>query len=224
LPGAQGLAVSNENRFAELRENYKMSGLLEGEILPDPIAQFHKWFDEVLAIAPLEANAMSLATVSSNGQPSVRFVLLKALDKRGFSFFTNYESRKGRELAANPAAALAFHWKELERQVRATGTVEKLTREESEIYFNQRPRISQIGAWASAQSDRIEGRETLEAARRLYEERFEGRPVPMPDSWGGYFLRPSEIEFWQGRPGRLHDRLHYHRQSDQSWRISRLSP
>lgn len=216
--------MSDPNRFAELRENYRMGGLLEQQALEDPVAQFQKWFDEVLAVAPVEANAMSLATADAVGLPSVRVVLLKALDERGFSFFTNYESRKGHELAANPNAAICFHWKELERQVRAAGTVERVSREESAAYFAQRPRISQIGAWASAQSTVIEGRETLDESRRLYEQRFEGQPVPLPDFWGGYLLRPREIEFWQGRPGRLHDRLHYHRQSDNSWRISRLSP
>ncbi len=214
----------SDNRYAELRETYRLGGLLESQALPDPIAQFHRWFDDVLAAQVLEGNAMSLATADASGAPSVRMVLLKALDERGFSFFSNYESRKAAEIEANPRAALCFHWKELERQVRATGSIEKLSRAESEEYFHQRPRISQLGAWASRQSSVIEGRETLDDAHRLLEERFSGEPVPMPDFWGGYLLRPVEIEFWQGRPGRLHDRLHYHRQSDQSWLISRLSP
>ncbi len=198
--------------------------MLESEALGDPIAQFHRWFDEVLAQGVLEANAMSLATASAAGVPDVRIVLLKALDARGFCFFTNYESRKGRELAENPQAALCFHWKEFERQVRAAGTVEKLSTSESAAYFTQRPRASQIGAWASAQSQVIAGRETLEAARRHYEQEFVDQLVPMPPFWGGYLLRPIEFEFWQGRPGRLHDRLHYHRRSDNTWQIQRLSP
>ena len=214
----------DSKKFAELRENYKYSGLLEDAALDNPIAQFHLWFDEALAANILEANAMSLATASPAAVPSVRIVLLKALDERGFSFFTNYESPKGRELDANPLAALCFHWKELERQVRASGTILRLSPEESATYFAMRPRISQIGAWASAQSSPIPNRETLEAARRQFEQDFDGQPIPMPPFWGGYILRPTQIEFWQGRPGRLHDRLVYHRLNDNTWRIQRLSP
>lgn len=214
----------DSKKFAELRENYKYSGLLEDAVDDDPIAQFHLWFDEALAANILEANAMSLATASVAAAPSVRIVLLKALDERGFSFFTNYESQKGRELDANAVAALCFHWKELERQVRASGTVQRLSPDESATYFAMRPRVSQIGAWVSAQSSPIPNRETLEVARRQYEQDFDAQPIPMPPFWGGYILRPSEIEFWQGRPGRLHDRLVYHRLNDDTWRIQRLSP
>jgi len=212
------------NKFAELRENYALSGLLEDAALADPMAQFHLWFDQALAAKVVEPNAMSLATADPGGQPSVRIVLLKALDERGFSFFTNHESQKSRELDANPRAAIAFHWKELERQVRATGLVERLPVEESAAYFAVRPRVSQIGAWSSAQSTPIPNRETLEAARHHHEQRFDGQPIPMPPFWGGYVLNPTQIEFWQGRPGRLHDRLVYHRGIGSPWLIQRLSP
>lgn len=210
--------------FAELRENYTQGGLLESAALPSPLDMFQQWFAEALAMNILEANAMSLATADAQGRPSLRMVLLKDLTPAGFSFFTNYESRKGQELATNPHAALCFHWKELERQVRAAGTVRRLPAEQSEAYFRQRPRPSQIGAWVSAQSTVIPSRETLEDARRQIEQRFEGQEVPMPPHWGGYLLEPAEIEFWQGRPGRLHDRLLYSKETEQTWRISRLSP
>lgn len=214
----------NDPSIAALRENYAQGGLLEADAAPEPFSQFGRWFDEALAAQIQEPNAMSLATVSPQGIPSLRIVLLKDLDERGFSFFTNYDSRKGQDLAQNPAAALCFHWRELERQVRIEGQVERLPRQQSEAYFHSRPRSSQIGAWVSAQSTVIAGRESLDAALRDYQERFAGGQVPLPDFWGGYLLRPTQIEFWQGRPSRLHDRLLYHQDEASSWRISRLSP
>jgi pyridoxamine 5'-phosphate oxidase len=214
----------NHPNIAALRENYTLGGLLEADAAPDPFTQFHRWFNEALAASIQEPNAMSLATVSPEGTPSLRVVLLKDLDAQGFTFFTNYASRKGQDLAQNPAAALCFHWRELERQVRIEGHIEKLPRPQSEAYFRSRPRGSQIGAWVSAQSTVIGGRETLDEAQRIYEERFAGLEVPMPDFWGGYLLRPKAIEFWQGRPSRLHDRLLYHQDEASTWRISRLSP
>jgi pyridoxamine 5'-phosphate oxidase len=216
--------------LAALRENYTLGGLLEADAAPDPFTQFHRWFDEALAVSIQEPNAMSLATVSPAGTPSLRIVLLKDInmhgpkDEQGFTFFTNYNSRKGQDLAHNPAAALCFHWRELERQVRIEGSIEKLPREQSESYFRSRPRSSQIGAWVSSQSTVIASRETLDQAQRLFEERFAGQDVPLPDFWGGYLLRPVAVEFWQGRPSRLHDRLLYHQDEASQWRISRLSP
>jgi pyridoxamine 5'-phosphate oxidase len=210
--------------LADLREAYSHSGLLESDLHPDPIVQFQKWFSEARAAALHEANAMTLATVSADGQPSARMVLLKGVDARGFVFYTNYESRKARELDANPRAALVFYWPELHRQVRVTGEVRRVSRDESAAYFRVRPRASQLSALASRQSDVIAGRGILEARVRELEAEYDGQPVPPPEFWGGYRLRPRVMEFWQGRPNRLHDRLSYSRKNSATWRIERLSP
>ncbi len=210
--------------FAELRESYLRGGLLEADVDPDPIVQFEKWFAEALAAGLKEPNAMTLATASSDGVPSARLVLLKGVDQRGFVFFTNYESGKGRELAANPRAALVFYWPELERQVRISGDVTQTSGEESDKYFQSRPTGSQLGAWASRQSEKIAGRTILEDRLADLQIQYDGKPVPRPPHWGGYRVRPRLIEFWQGRPNRLHDRLRYTRDAAGSWRLERLSP
>jgi pyridoxamine 5'-phosphate oxidase len=209
--------------IADLRREYQLRGLSESEVDPDPVAQFRRWFDGALAAGVAEPNAMVLATATPDGRPSARVVLLKGVDERGFAFFTNYLSRKGRELASNPHAALTFFWPELERQVRVEGTVAPVSPEESDAYFRSRPPDSQLGAWASPQSEVVGGREMLE--RRLAElrERFAGGDVPRPPHWGGYRLQPQAIEFWQGRADRLHDRLCYTR-AGSAWRIGRLAP
>jgi len=209
--------------LADLRREYTLAGLRRADLDPDPIAQFQKWFTQAMQAEIVEPNAMTLATVSADGQPSTRIVLLKAVDQRGFSFFTNYESRKGRELAANPKAALTFFWGGLERQVSICGSVEKLSRAESEAYFAVRPIGSQRGAWVSKQSRAVENREYLE--KRLAEvEKQYGTKVPTPPYWGGYVLSPISIEFWQGRPNRLHDRFLYRKNDSGNWTIERLSP
>ena len=209
--------------LAELRREYTLAGLRRADLDADAIGQFQKWFAQALTAEIVEPNAMTLATVGADGQPSTRIVLLKGVDERGFSFFTNYESRKGRELAGNPKAALTFFWAGLERQVSIGGTVKKLSREESEAYFAVRPIGSQRGAWVSKQSTIVENRAYLE--KRLGEVTAElGEKVPMPPYWGGYVLEPTSVEFWQGRPNRLHDRFRYTRGSGGSWKIERLSP
>ncbi|HYV32891.1 MAG TPA: pyridoxamine 5'-phosphate oxidase [Candidatus Binatia bacterium] len=210
--------------LANLRRDYSLAGLKETDLAADPFQQFQKWFQEAVAAEILEPNAMVLATVDSSGQPSTRVVLLKGVDERGFRFFTSYESRKGRELAANPKASLTFQWLELERQVCITGRVTKLSRKEAEDYFRIRPRGSRLGAWASQQSQVIADRAQLEARVREVEATYPGDQIPLPPYWGGYVLAPREIEFWQGRPSRLHDRLRYTRHPDNSWKIERLSP
>lgn len=209
--------------LADLRREYTLAGLRRADLDPDPIAQFQKWFTQAMQAEIVEPNAMTLATVNADGQPSTRVVLLKGVDQRGFSFFTNYESRKGRELAANPKAALTFFWGGLERQVSVCGFVEKLSRAESEAYFAVRPIGSQRGAWVSKQSRAVENREYLEERLAEVEKQF-GTKVPTPPYWGGYLLNPVSIEFWQGRPNRLHDRFLYRKGDSKIWTIERLSP
>jgi pyridoxamine 5'-phosphate oxidase len=208
---------------AELRRNYDSAILLEEDAGKDPFALFARWFEEAVGSGMLEPNAMTLATVSPEGQPSARLVLLKGFDSRGFTFFTNQASRKGRELANNPACALCFWWDVPHRQVRIEGRVGLVPNEEADAYFVSRPYGSRIGAWASAQSEVIDGRAGLEATERELRERYP-TDVPRPPHWGGYRVVPFAFEFWQGRPDRLHDRLRYRRAQEGSWVRERLSP
>lgn len=230
--------------IANLRKDYRAGELDHGHLSADPLTQFRSWFSDaaqsgsrwrklgitiyklwfaLLGHPPADVNAMTLATVDEQGRPSTRTVLLKGADERGFIFFTNYESRKGRELTANPNAALTFFWPELERQVCVAGTVTKLSREESEAYFKSRPRGSQLGAWASNQTTAVESRDALEKLWQKAAEKFPA-DIPLPPFWGGYVLTPERVEFWQGRASRLHDRFSYNRQANGRWKIERLSP
>lgn len=210
-------------RLSDLRKEYTRAGLRESDAEPDPSEQFRRWFDEALAAGLHEPNAMVLATAGPDGAPSARVVLLKGFDGRGFVFYTNYEGRKGREIEANPRAALLFYWGELERQVRVEGAVARVSEEESDAYYASRPRGSRLGALASQQSRLVESREVLEGRIRHLEAEYEGREVPRPSFWGGYRVQPETFEFWQGRENRLHDRLVYHRTSG-GWKMERLQP
>jgi pyridoxamine 5'-phosphate oxidase len=210
--------------LAELRKEYSRGGLRRADLAPDPLAQFRQWFQQALDAGLLEPSAMTLATADATGQPSARTVLLKNVDERGFSFFTNYESRKASELSVNARAALVLYWGQLERQVCIAGTVSKLSRAESEAYFKTRPRGSRLAAWISRQSQPVANRAELEEKMKQIEAQYPGEDIPLPPFWGGYVLGPHRIEFWQGRPSRLHDRFCYTLQPDGRWRLERLSP
>lgn len=207
--------------LADLRQSYEKNVLLEKDAAASPFDQFSAWFDQALAARVPEPNAMTLATVDERGRPSARIVLVKGADERGFVFYTNYESRKGHELAGNPYASLLFFWQPLERQIRIEGRIEKAADAESDAYYNSRPLGSRIGAWASHQSQPVT-REELEEATRRFEQQYGEKP-PRPAHWGGYRLVPERFEFWQGRPSRLHDRLVYERDGA-AWTIGRISP
>jgi pyridoxamine 5'-phosphate oxidase len=209
--------------LSSLRQDYTQGGLLEGHVDADPFKQFRLWMEQAIHAGIHEPNAMTLATCTPDGKPSARVVLLKGFDERGFTFFSNYESRKGKELAANPRASLVLFWAELERQVRIEGRVERVSDLESDEYHASRPRGSQLGAWTSWQSEVIAGREVLERRLAEFVDRFGEGHVPRPPHWGGYRLIPEAIEFWQGRPNRLHDRLCY-RRVESAWALERLSP
>src|SRR6478736_596837 len=209
--------------LADMRKDYGIAGLLEKDLAKNPFRQFETWFAEAEAAKVPEPNAMTLATADRTGKPSARTVLLKAVDGRGFVFYTNYESRKGRELADNVHAALVFPWITMERQVIVEGPVARVSREEAEVYFHSRPRASQLAAWASPQSTVVAGRPVIEESYRVVERKYEGREVPLPPQWGGYRLSPVTVEFWQGRRSRLHDRLRYRREDGGDWVVERLA-
>ncbi len=210
--------------IADLRKEYMLAGLSEQDVNRDPFQQFTAWLDQALAASLIEPTAMTLATVGADGRPSARMVLLKGVDAAGCAFYTNYESRKGHDLAEHPFAVLVFYWGGLERQVRIEGRVERLSAEASDTYFHSRPLGSQLGALVSQQSQVIASRTVLEQQMQELTERYRDQPIPRPDSWGGYRVIPDAIEFWQGRQNRLHDRLRYRKHGDDTWVIERLAP
>jgi pyridoxamine 5'-phosphate oxidase len=214
----------SKQEIHQIRNEYSKESLSEKDTDKDPIKQFDKWFTEVLKSGQAEPTAMTLATATTDGRPSARIVLMKDFNSEGFSFYTNYLSRKGKEIAKNPLGAMTFFWDTLERQVRIAGTIEKLSREESEKYFHSRPKGSQVGAVASPQSQEIADRAGLEKKWQELEAEYADKDVPKPSFWGGYILRPRLIEFWQGRPSRLHDRILYKKVDNKSWKKVRLAP
>jgi pyridoxamine 5'-phosphate oxidase len=210
--------------IADIRKDYQLQSLSEADVATNPVAQFGKWWDNAVKSDIDEVNAMTLATVNAEGVPSARVVLLKGYDENGFIFFTNYNSNKGNELEKNANACLVFFWKELERQIRITGIAEKISTEDSIAYFNSRPDGSKIGAWASPQSLAVAGKAWLKETFDYYRERFKHGEIPKPPHWGGYRVKPVKVEFWQGRPSRMHDRIQYTLQVDGNWGIERLAP
>jgi pyridoxamine 5'-phosphate oxidase len=218
------MIIPSDNSISNLRKEYTIAGLTENELDPNPFNQFRKWLNQAIKAGLPEPTAMTLATATKDGKPSARIVLLKNVDEEGFVFFTNYASRKGRELLKNPTAALVFHWVELERQVRIIGKAKNVSREESEQYFRTRPIGSQLGAWASKQSEILQSRQEIEKRVLELEAQYANKEIPVPPVWGGFRIKPTEIEFWQGRPNRLHDRLRYALARGAKWKIVRLSP
>jgi pyridoxamine 5'-phosphate oxidase len=216
-------STPDPEELAALRREYGDAGLDHPDLTPDPVAMFRRWMHDTITAGLHEPNAMVVSTVSSDGRPSSRMVLLKGVDDRGFVFYSNYDSRKGLELAVNPHAALLFPWHDLQRQVRVEGSVEQLSAHESAAYFSSRPRASQLGAWASPQSTEVHSRDELDRRYTEIEQRFAGTDVPLPPHWGGYLVRPDVVEFWQGRKGRMHDRLVYRRDGE-GWGTVRLAP